>query len=75
MLEDPPDRFHEGDVHCAVGLAEVDEAPHPVDGRFPLFGVAEDDAAALLVEFGDAELLDRLGAGEVVCLFDLVFDR
>ena len=75
LLEHPPDRFHERGVHGPVGVAEIDPAARPLDGLFPLPGVAQDDLAALVVELGDPETLDGGFSAHAQRLLDLHFDR
>ncbi len=43
--------------------------------HFPLFGIAQNDFAALFIEAGDPKLFDRSGARQIKRLFDLIFDR
>ncbi len=41
---------------------------------FPFARVAQNDAAALFVEIGDAKLFDRRSAGKFLRFFNFVFD-
>ena len=58
LLEDPPHRLHEAEVHRLVVVVEVDPAAHARYGLAPFADVLEHHRAALLVELVDAELLD-----------------
>src|SRR5262249_25041773 len=74
-LERPPDRLHVGRVHGLVVVVEVDPAAHPAHRLAPFGGVAQHDAAARLVEAGDAVALDVAPRAEAELLLHLVLDR
>ena len=62
LLEHPPHRLHEAEVHRLVVVVEVDPAAHAGDGLAPFGDVAQDHRAALLVELVHPEVADAGGA-------------
>ena len=37
LLEDPPNRLHEREIHCLIRLVHIDPSSHPLHNLFPLF--------------------------------------
>ncbi len=75
LFEDVPHRFHEGQVHGFVVVAEVDPPPKSIDHVFPKAGVTHDDVAALLVILGNAHRKHLLPVSDLELLVNLVLDR
>ena len=75
LLEDPPHRLHEAEVHRLVVVVEVDPAAHARDGLAPFTDVLEHHRAALFVELVDAELLDLRSPSDAKRLLGKRLDR
>ena len=75
LLEDPPHRLHEVDVHRLVVVIEVDPAPHSGDRLPPFRDVGLHHLATLLVEDVDPALENLARAGEAERLLRKRFDR
>mmetsp|Transcript_3200 Transcript_3200/g.6702 ORF Transcript_3200/g.6702 Transcript_3200/m.6702 type:complete len:359 (-) Transcript_3200:191-1267(-) len=75
LLEDPPDRLHEGKVHRLVALVEIDPAADALDGLLPFLLVAHHNRPALGIVCGDAHLEHVIPPCDFLLLVNLVLDR
>eukprot|EP00966_Prymnesium_polylepis_P237473 5492223-Prymnesium_polylepis.2 len=75
LLEHPPHRLHERQVHRLVVILKVNPAADALDGLLPLLGVAHHNLAALGVVVGDAHLEHIVASLDVERLVDLKLDR
>ena len=71
LLERPHDRLHEVGVHGLVAVVEVDPARLAGDVLLPLVGVLQHGGGAVLVELGQAHVLDLALVGDAQLLLRL----
>ncbi|SQB95152.1 Uncharacterised protein [Clostridium paraputrificum] len=71
LLERPHDRLHEVGVHGLVAVVEVDPARLAGDVLLPLVGVLQHGGGAVLVELGQAHVLDLALVGDAQLLLGL----
>jgi len=75
LLEDPPNAFHEGEVHGLVVIVKIDPPPKPLNDHTPLPGVSLDNTSALLIVLVYAHLQNVRSALEPQLLVNFILNR